>query len=359
MPRPRLPHLIHEANRHGRMTWVVRIGKGARVRLREPFGTPEFIVEYQAALAKLTAGIEPKAAKAKKSTLGWLIDRYKASGEYAALRESSREVKDRLLAEFVRNAGDVALKHIDRAAIAKGRDDRRERGPGAANAFLKTVSALFAWALDAGLVNDNPARGVKRLPPASAEGFHTWTEAEIESFESKWPIGTRQRLMLDVMINTGLRRADAARLGPEHVNGGMIGIIAEKNGIAISIPMTPALAESVRATTPAAAEAFVCKANGKRYTVESFGNDFADACRAAGVPGSAHGLRKAAAVRLALAGATERQLMAVFGWTDPDMAARYTRAADRARLGMQAGALLAQPRQIKALIGQEFDALAA
>lgn len=358
MPRPRLPHLIHEANRHGRMTWVVRIGKGQRVRLREAFGTPEFIVEYQAALAKLTAGIDPKAAKAKESTLGWLIDRYKASGEYRALRDSSREVKDRLLAELVRNAGGVALKHIDRAAVAKGRDDRSAK-PGAANAYLKNLSALFSWALDAGLVDSNPAKGVKRLPPVKAEGFHTWTEDEIERFESRWATGTRQRLMLDVLIYTGLRRADAARLGPEHIHGGMIGIVAEKNSVAISIPLAPALAESIAATTPPGAQAFICKANGKRYTTESFGNDFADACRAANVPGSAHGLRKAAAVRLALAGATERQLMAVFGWTDPDMAAHYTRAADRARLGMQAGAMLAQPRQIKALIGQEFDALAA
>jgi hypothetical protein len=35
-------------------------------------------------------------------------------------------------------------------------------------------------------------------------------------------------------------------------------------------------------------------------------------------------------------GATERQLMAVFGWTDPKMAAHYTRTADRRRLAAEA-----------------------
>ena len=34
-------------------------------------------------------------------------------------------------------------------------------------------------------------------------------------------------------------------------------------------------------------------------------------------------------------GATEAQLMAVFGWTDPKMAAHYTRSANRKRLAAQ------------------------
>ncbi|MGB0055733.1 MAG: hypothetical protein WBQ20_03070, partial [Methyloceanibacter sp.] len=61
-----------------------------------------------------------------------------------------------------------------------------------------------------------------------------------------------------------------------------------------------------------------------------------DACKAAGVPGSAHGVRKIAATRAADAGATEAELMAIFGWTDPKMAALYTRTANRKRLAAQA-----------------------
>jgi len=71
---------------------------------------------------------------------------------------------------------------------------------------------------------------------------------------------------------------------------------------------------------------------------ESFGNTFREACRAAGVPGSAHGLRKLAAIRLALAGATIPQLNAIFGWTGSEMAMYYIDMADRAQLardGMQ------------------------
>ena len=51
------------------------------------------------------------------------------------------------------------------------------------------------------------------------------------------------------------------------------------------------------------------------------------------MPGSAHGVRKLAATRMANNGATEAQLMAVFGWTDPKMAAHYTHIAKQEALG--------------------------
>ena len=47
---------------------------------------------------------------------------------------------------------------------------------------------------------------------------------------------------------------------------------------------------------------------------------------------SAHGLRKTGACIAAENGATEAQLMAIFGWGDPDMAALYTRKARQKRI---------------------------
>ena len=75
---------------------------------------------------------------------------------------------------------------------------------------------------------------------------------------------------------------------------------------------------------------------GQPWVKESFGNWFTEVCRKAGCPGSAHGLRKAGATRAAERGATERQLMAIFGWASPRMAAIYTRTADRKRLAKDA-----------------------
>jgi hypothetical protein len=71
---------------------------------------------------------------------------------------------------------------------------------------------------------------------------------------------------------------------------------------------------------------------GQPYTDDGFGNWFRDRCVEAGVPGRAHGLRKAGSTIAANNGATAHQLMAIFGWRTLKMAEQYTRAADQQRL---------------------------
>ena len=72
---------------------------------------------------------------------------------------------------------------------------------------------------------------------------------------------------------------------------------------------------------------------GKPFTANGFGNWFRRRCDEAGLPHcSAHGLRKAGATIAAENGATEHQLMAMYGWESPKQAALYTRNADRKRL---------------------------
>jgi hypothetical protein len=81
---------------------------------------------------------------------------------------------------------------------------------------------------------------------------------------------------------------------------------------------------------------YIAGANGRPLTKESFGNEFKAACKKAGVPGSAHGVRKIAATTAADNGATEFELMAIFGWTDPKMAAHYVKSANRKGLAARA-----------------------
>src|SRR5215471_3341101 len=60
----------------------------------------------------------------------------------------------------------------------------------------------------------NPTIGVKLLKGKNdKDGFHTWTNEEITCFEKRWPIGTRERLALDLLLYTGLARGDVVRLG--------------------------------------------------------------------------------------------------------------------------------------------------
>jgi integrase len=117
------------------------------------------------------------------------------------------------------------------------------------------------------------------------------------------------------------------------VKDGVATILTEKSGgaIEVSIPILPVLAATLRAG-PCGDLAFIAGENGRPLTKGSFGNQFRKACRAAGVPGSAHGLRKIAATRAANNGATVAELEAIFGWTGGRMASLYTKTADRRRL---------------------------
>ena len=196
------------------------------------------------------------------------------------------------------------------------------------------MRGLFRWAKGAGLVKVDPTAGVHNPKRRTTDGFIAWAEEHAAAYEARWPIGTRQRVWLDVLLYTGLRRGDAVLLGRQHVRAGSIK--TEKSGFTLEVPVLilPVLQETIDAG-PCGDLAFIAGANGRPLTKESFGNEFKAACKEAGVPGSAHGVRKLAATRMANNGATESHLMAVFGWTDPKMAAHYTRTANRRKLAAQ------------------------
>lgn len=202
------------------------------------------------------------------------------------------------------------------------------------------MRGFFTWAIEVNLVSINPTTGVKLLKGENDDiGFHTWTEEELTRFEDHWPRGTRERLAFDLLLYTGFRRGDAVRVGRQHLRDGIITVRTEKTGDEVFIPILPPLAASIAATKTGDLT-FLVTESGQPWVKESFGNWFRQVCRQAGCPGSAHGLRKAGATRAAQHGATERQLMAIFGWSTGKMATHYTRAADRKRLAQEAVRML-------------------
>ncbi|ACL62096.1 tyrosine-type recombinase/integrase [Methylobacterium nodulans] len=338
MPRSRPPHLVREVTRHGRPVWYVRVGQGKRIRMREPYGSPEFWRDYRLAVE----GTPPPAGKGPApGTLSWLLAKYVESAEWSDFSAATRKQRHAIYRAIEKTAGHEPIKLIDRRAILNGRDRRRDR-PHAANVFIKAMRALFSWAVDRGYVATDPTAGVKMLAGENDDvGFHTWTEEELARFEARWPLGTRERLAFDILLYTGLRRGDAVRLGRQHVKGDAFSIRT------VTRPILPQLAASIAATKTGDL-AFIVRMDGHPFVKEGFGNWFREACRAAKVPGSAHGLRKAGARRAAEAGATEMQLNALFGWRPGSReSATYTRTADNARLAREAPVLPAPLSKVR------------
>lgn len=330
------PFLRYELTRHGKRVWYVRRDRnGPRVRLRAEYGTEAFWQEYRDALAAKA----PAKAGGEANTLRWAIDLYRASNTWAKLSNATRRQRENIFRRIIESAGDDPLSGTTESAIELALEKRADR-PHAANNLLKTLKALFAFLIKHRIVKKNPTTGIKQLRGANDErGFHTWSPAELERFETTWAIGTRERLAYDFLLYTGLRRGDAVRVGRQHVRDGYITIRLEKTDEEITIPVLEPLARSI-AASPTGDLAYLSNAYGEPWVKESFGNWFSDVCRATGCPGSAHGLRKAGATRAAENGASEQQLMALFGWTSPRMASHYVRAANRKRMATSAAALL-------------------
>lgn len=223
--------------------------------------------------------------------------------------------------------------------------DARAEAPEAANSIVKALRHVFAWAVDdtVRMAETNPAREVPYLK-GNPEGFHTWTQGEVEQFEAAHPIGTKARMAMALLLFTGVRRSDVVNLGPQMVRSGHIHWTEMKGRKRMTkirqLPILPEL-RAILDATPSGHLAYLVTEFGKPFTANGFGNWFRKRCNEAGLSHcSAHGLRKAGATIAAENGATEHQLMAIYGWESPKQAALYTRKANRKHLADSAMHLL-------------------
>jgi integrase len=207
--------------------------------------------------------------------------------------------------------------------------------PGAANNLLKVLRVLLRHAIDMGLINDNPARNVRKFAVKS-QGFHSWDENDVAAFEERHSENPRVILALLLLLHTGQRRSDLVRMGWQHVTGDLLRVRQDKTSVELKIPLHPKLAVAL-ATMPRTNLTFLLTEAGAPFTAAGFGNWFRDRCDEAGLSHcSAHGLRKACATRLAEAGCTPEQIKAITGHKTLTEVARYTCAADQEQSARQA-----------------------
>jgi integrase len=322
----RLRYLTEDADRHGNVRLYVRKGGQTKIRLRQEPGTRAFLDEYWAAVkggVPANTG-RPKITAPDKGTLRWLCAQYYAAAEFRSLTDRTQYVRRRILDRLCAHDGDKPYALMEPRHVRRRRDERMDK-PEAANALVKSLRQLFSFAVEYELAQRNPAKDVPYLKSGS-EGFYSWTMDDVRQFETRHPLGSKARLALALLLYTGQRRSDAVRLGPQHVREGWLTLTQAKNRrrkpVTLSIPVLPEL-QAVIDATPAGNLAFLVTEFGKPFTANGFGNWFRKRCDEAGLPKcSAHGLRKAGAAIAAENGATERQLMAIFGWSTMKEAAR-------------------------------------
>ena len=334
--------VVQDRDRHGNVRTYLRVPGRPKVRLHEQPGTDAFEAEYRGALHAKPAPPKPEVGAVAPGSVDALCVAYYRSAAFRRLDERSQRVRRGILDRFRVTHGSKPAARLEPRHLVQIRDARAD-APEAANGLLKALRAVFRHCIEAGLVRENPAASVAYLPSNNPDGFHAWTMEEVEQFEAKHPVGSKARLALALLLYTGQRRSDVVQLGRQHMKDGWLSFTQAKNRarrpVRVSIPVLPALREILEAT-PSAGMAFLTSERGTPFTAESFGNRFRTWCREAGLAHcSAHGLRKAAAGRLAELGASAHEIMAVTGHRTLKEVQRYTQGANK---GLMAASAMAR-----------------
>lgn len=350
----RLKYVLEDTDRHGNVRLYFRKPGCPKVRLRGPIGSSEFFKDYEKA-SKAAPALRLKTAEPLPGSMRWLCSEYLKSPAFRNLAPKTRLVRQRILERLCsfkeegsaipdgdRSFAGMRAKHV------RAHRDRLSATPAMANALVKSLRTLFAFAIRYDHTDRNPATDVELFPSVRVDGLHSWSIEEISQFEGRHPVGTTARLTLALALYTGQRRGDLAVLGRQHlrtIDGVEHLCFTQEKGrnkspIRLAIPVIPELRRIID-SSPTGDLTYIAGANGRPLLPNSLGNSFRDWCNEAGLPQcSLHGLRKAAATRLADLGASAHEIAAITGHKTLKEVSRYTRAADQRKLAGSAAAML-------------------
>jgi len=327
----RLKYVHAFRDRLGRMRYYFR-RHGIRTALPGLPGSTEFMEVYAAAVASAPKDASLRS-KGAPGTFDALAVRYFGSAQYLSLSATSRANYRRVIDGFLKEHGhrlvrQMTREHVD---IIVGKMANK---PGAGIILLKRVRTLVRYAIALGWIDRDPTAGAKSY---RSKEIHTWTEEEIAAFERHWKKGSRERLAFALLLFTGQRGSDVHRMSWSDYVGGTIRVAQQKTATKLTIPLHDDL-EELLALESRADGTILATAYEKPFSVKGFGQMMSAAIREAGLPRrcKAHGLRKAAARRLAEAGCSASEIMAITGHKTLAEVERYTRAAEQERLARQA-----------------------
>jgi site-specific recombinase XerD len=309
-----------------------RVGSALVALPNLPENHPAFLAAYAAA-----GDVQPKdKSKHKAGSIAALCEAYLGSGAFKKNADSTRNVFRLIINKISIMRGTGMLKDLRPDHIRK---DVRALTPGAASNRLKAWRAILKFAVDEGMIENNPAQDV-RAPLSVTVSHHQWTPDEIKAFRKHWAIGTPQRTAMEVIYWTGARCVDAAGLGTQMVQDGWLSFTQVKTGGPATCPVTtlPTWCRDLvkdhnhfLGSLPSDRMQWIVTRTGKPRSVKGLSQWMSKIATEAGLPAhcTAHGLRSARAAALAETGATTHQIGAWTGHASLSEIAHYTRAADQ------------------------------
>ncbi len=336
----KLKHLDRFEDRHGHDRVYFRRGKGRRIEL-PPEGSSEFLAAYMAALAATEPPTKATRPEKEDKSFAALLRLYFSSSTFKAKANLKTQFNSRrILERFAQQHGGRLVHQMQAEHVEKILGSMADT-PGAANNLLKRLRRLMKFAIRLKWRLDDPTDGI----PFFKEGtFHTWTEDELTQFEKRWPIGSRERTAYACFLYTGQRRSDVATMAWTHYDepAGLMRVVQQKTAMEehdryLMVPVHPDLKTALDAWERRHI-LILASQRSRGMSAGSLGNFMADAIKAAGLPGRcvSHGLRKASCRRLAEAGCSAPEIMAISGHETLEEVERYVKQANQKHLARAA-----------------------
>ncbi len=274
-------------------------------RLLSPPHSPEFVAEWQAAVAA-----RPKPGSTATGLFQDIIGAYRASPDFRNLAEETRKGYARRIAKIEAEYGDLPIRTLAnpqlRGDMLDWRDMMAQTHPREADYCLSVLQAILSWAWNR-----------RRIPghPLERNLGRTWRGSRIDRVFGAAEIamlGTMPahiRLPAMIALETGQREGNVLRLTWAAYDGQALNVHQTKTGARVRVPLTRELRALLDAT-PRRAVTICTTSRGTPRTLDGFRTSWSKV-KPDGL--TFHDLRGTAVTRLAVAGCTVPEIAAISG----------------------------------------------
>lgn len=285
---------------------------GPRIYAR--LGTPEFVAEYNAAVADRNVTDETRFRAQ--------VAFYKGSDDFKGLAETTRKVWSRWLDRIAAHFGNLSTAQFGRTdkirpLIRKWLAEYGDR-PRSYDYAKQVLSRVLSYCVEQGEITANPCEGIKSVYEVDRSEI-IWTDDDIAMFRT----GASLEVMLAVELaaQCGLRSADIFRLAWSHVGEDAIVIKTSKSRFKREaiIPIHDelrAVLDRIPRRSP------VVLTNSEGHPWRGFSSSFSTAMERAGMGERDlhfHDLRGTAATKFYLAGISIRTIAEIMAWEEADV----------------------------------------
>jgi site-specific recombinase XerD len=330
----RLKYVNAFRDRHGKMRYYVRRKGHPKVPLPGFPGSKAFMDAYHVGIGTAAVG-QTTVVRAGPRSLSALFASYFNSASFRNTAEGSQSTYRKVLRPIEEKHGHRSVTDLPLEKAHKLIEDIGATRPGMANVTSSALRKAFDHAVKLRWRNDNPFIGIQRYKLGT---HHTWTDEELAAYIARWRLGTRERVLFDLLYYTAQRISDVAQMKHGDIGPKGIYVKQQKTGAELVIPLHAALRRSINAYGLRGGQYLVGRRDGKRMSANSLSQVVVAAAQKAGLSDQCvtHGIRKAVLRQLAERNMGSKVIASMSGHKTLREIERYTEKADQGRMVLAA-----------------------